>query len=157
MGRTFEMFIGPSLVFYHLLDQLLCLTYLQGKECPSGGSIKVLSGLHWKSMIEILDEQPVLHSMVRACLDVLLESLPCLQNRFSGLLLEVRIFAMKEIGFTDREELDEEVVWTLLPHIQGSRIGTKPMLHLFEQWERKKSESNGVLWDSSNWDCVTNL
>ena len=94
---------------------------------------------------------------MRACLNVLLESLPCLQNGFSGLLLEVRNFAMKKIGFIDREELDEEVVWTLPPCIQGSRVGIKPMLRLFEQWERKKSESNGVLWDSSNWDCVANL
>ena len=61
-------------------------------------------------MIEILDEQPILHSVMRACLDVLLESLPCLQNGFSGLLLKVRNFAMKKVGFTDREELDEEVV-----------------------------------------------
>ena len=110
MGHSFEMVISPSLVFHHLLDQLLCLTHLQREECSSSDSIKVLMGLHSEPMVEVLDEQPILHSMVRACLDVLLESLPCLQNRFSGLLLEVRIFAMKEIGFTDREELDEEVV-----------------------------------------------
>jgi hypothetical protein len=35
---------------------------------------------------------------------------PCLHNGFSGLLLEVRNFATKKIGFTDGEELDEEVV-----------------------------------------------
>jgi len=157
MRHTIEMLICPSLVFYHFLNQLLCLTYLQGKECPSGGSIKLLTGLHWKSVIEILDEQPILHSMMRAYLNILLESLPCLQNKFSGLLLEVRNFATKKIGFTDGEELDEEVIWTLPPRIQGSRVGIEPMLCLFEQWERKKSESNGVLWDSSNWNCVANL
>ena len=31
------------------------------------------------------------------------------------------------------------------------------MLHLFKQWEREKLESNDVLCDSSNWDCVANL
>ena len=61
-------------------------------------------------MVEVLNEQPILHSMMRACLDILSESLPCLQNGFLGLLLKVRNFAMKKIGFIDREELDEEVV-----------------------------------------------
>ena len=110
MGHTFEMLISPSLVFHHLLDQLFCLIHLQGEECSSSGSIKVLSELHYESVVEVLDEKLVLHSMMRACLDVLLESLPCLQNGFSGLLLKVRNFAMKKVGFTDREELDEEVV-----------------------------------------------
>jgi len=61
-------------------------------------------------MVEVLNEQPILHSVMRACLDVLSESLPCLQNGFSGLLLKVRNFATKKIGFTDEEELDEEVI-----------------------------------------------
>ena len=117
MGRTFEMVISPFLVFHHLLDQLLCLTHLQREECSSGGSIKVLMGLHSEPMVEVLDEQPILHSVVRSCLDVLLESLPCLQNGFSGLLLKVRNFATKKICFSDGKELDEEVVRTLLPHI----------------------------------------
>ena len=42
--------------------------------------------------------------MVRACLDILLKLLPCLENIFSGFLLEVRNFATKEIGFIDGEE-----------------------------------------------------
>ena len=67
-------------------------------------------GLHSEPLVEVLVEEPILQSVVRACLDVLLESLPCLQNRFSGLLLEVRNFAMKKIGFTNGEKLDEEVV-----------------------------------------------
>ena len=71
--------------------------------------------------------------MMRACLDILLESLPCLRNGFSGVLLEVRNFAMKKIGFFDREELDEKVIRTLLPSIQGSHVGIEPMLRLFEQ------------------------
>jgi len=71
--------------------------------------------------------------MMRACLNVLLESLPCLRNGFSGLLLKVRNFATKKIGFTNREELNEEVIRTLLPGIQGPHVGIEPMLCLFEQ------------------------
>jgi len=48
--------------------------------------------------------------MMRACLDVFMKSLPCFGDIFLDLLLEVRNLTTKEIGFTNGEEFDEEVV-----------------------------------------------
>jgi len=68
-------------------------------------------------MIEVLDEKPVFHPMVRTGSDTLLHSLPSIKIRFLTLLCKTGDFIAKSIGLAHREELNNESIGTLIPRI----------------------------------------
>jgi hypothetical protein len=49
-------------------------------------------------MIEVLDDEPLLHAVMGACRDIILQALPCLDNGFICELLKGRDLVPKGIG-----------------------------------------------------------
>ena len=55
---------------------------------------------------------------------------------------------MKSVGFTQREELREECLGTVIPGIYCTSVGIKPLFCLSEEGKRKQTESDCILSDS---------
>ena len=69
--------------------------------------------------------------MVQACLDVVLQPLPCLVNGFRGTLLEVGDSSPQGIGFAHGKEFGEGHRGTLVPHLDNFLLLIEPLFHLF--------------------------
>jgi hypothetical protein len=50
-------------------------------------------------MIEALDDEPLLHAMMGACRDIILQAFPCLDDDLICVLLKPRNLISKGIGF----------------------------------------------------------
>jgi hypothetical protein len=66
-------------------------------------------------MIEALDDEPLLHAMMGARKDVILQVLPCLNNGFIYDLLKGIDLVPKGIGLTQWKKLSEKFIRTFLP------------------------------------------
>jgi hypothetical protein len=55
-------------------------------------------------MIEALDDEPLLHAMMGACRDIILQALPCLGNGFIHDLLKGRDLVSRGIGLAQSKE-----------------------------------------------------
>jgi hypothetical protein len=58
----------------------------------------MLTGCANQPMIEALDDEPLLHVVMGACLDIILQALPCLGDGFIHELLKGRDLVLKGIG-----------------------------------------------------------
>jgi hypothetical protein len=56
-------------------------------------------------MIEALDDEPLLHAVMGACRDVILQAFPCLHDGFIRELLKPRDLVSEGIGFAQRKNL----------------------------------------------------
>jgi hypothetical protein len=56
-------------------------------------------------MIEALDDEPLLHDVMGACRDIILQALPCLGNGFIRELLKGRDLILKGIGLSQWKKL----------------------------------------------------
>jgi hypothetical protein len=65
-------------------------------------------------MIEALDDEPLLHAMMWACRDIILQMFPCLGDGLIRELLKPRDLVPEGIGFAQREELGEKCIRALL-------------------------------------------
>jgi hypothetical protein len=70
----------------------------ESKESTSSSSINLLTGCANQPMIEALDDEPLLHAVIGACRDIILQALPCLDNGFFHELLKGRDLVLKGIG-----------------------------------------------------------
>jgi hypothetical protein len=59
----------------------------------------MLTGYVNQPMIEALDDEPLIHAMMRACRDIIMQMLPYLGNGFILELLKGRDLVSKGIGF----------------------------------------------------------
>src|SRR5919201_1940673 len=75
-----EAFLIPSLVNNHFLNEVLGILDIVLQECSSSGSIKVTTGQTSQAMVETLNEEPFLYTMMRTGVNVLLEAFPCFGN-----------------------------------------------------------------------------
>jgi hypothetical protein len=66
-------------------------------------------------MIEALDDEPLLHVMMGACRDVILQAFPCLGDGLIHELLKPRDLVPEGIGFAQWKKLDEKCLGALLP------------------------------------------
>jgi hypothetical protein len=66
-------------------------------------------------MIEAWDDEPLLHAMMGACRDIILEMFPSLGDGLIRELLKPRALVSEGIGFTQWEELGEKCIGALLP------------------------------------------
>jgi hypothetical protein len=66
-------------------------------------------------MIEVLDDEPLLHAMMGACRDIIQQELPCLGNGFIRDLLKGRDLVPKGIGLVQQKKLDEKCIGAFLP------------------------------------------
>jgi hypothetical protein len=77
----------------------------ESKERTFSSSIYMLPGLANQPMIEALDDEPLLHVMMGACSDIILQVFPCLGDGLICELLKSRDLVPKEIGFAQRKKL----------------------------------------------------
>jgi hypothetical protein len=75
----------------------------------------MLMGYRNQPMIEALDDDPLLHSVMGACRDIILQVFPCLSNGFIRELLEGRDLVLKGIGLTQQKKLGEKHIGAFLP------------------------------------------
>jgi hypothetical protein len=73
-------------------------------------SINMLTGCANQPMIEALDDEPLLHAVMGACRDIILQTLPCLGNGFIHELLKGRDLISKGIGLAQRKNLARNVL-----------------------------------------------
>jgi hypothetical protein len=66
-------------------------------------------------MIEALDDEPLLHALMGACSDIILQVFPFLADGLIRELLKPRYLIMEGIGFAQRKKLDEKCILALLP------------------------------------------
>jgi hypothetical protein len=66
-------------------------------------------------MIEALDDEPLLHAVMGACRDIVLQAFPCLGNGLIRELLKPRDLVLEGIGFAQRKKHGEKCIGTLLP------------------------------------------
>ena len=71
-----------ALIGHHFLDESRGINDGQGKECSSSSGIYVPLSHGHKFLIEVLEHEPILHSMVWVGLDVILEPFPRLRDGF---------------------------------------------------------------------------
>ena len=95
--------------------------------------------------------------MVWACLDVVLQPLPCLGNGFHGALLEVRNLSPQGIGFAHGEELGEEHRGTFVPCLGSFLVLVEPLLRLPREGEGKQVKPDTLRCDIPDDDGVAQL
>ena len=76
------MFLSLTLVGHHLLNESLSSVGGKGEKRSSSSGIYVPLRHGLEPLVEILEHELVLHSVVRAGLDVILEPFPCLGDGF---------------------------------------------------------------------------
>jgi hypothetical protein len=81
-------------------------------------------------MIEALDDEPLFHSMVWACRDIILQSLPRLGNGFLHELLKAQDFVLEGIGLGQQKEFCEKCIGALLSGGHNFLVGVEPLLFL---------------------------
>jgi hypothetical protein len=65
-------------------------------------------------MIESLDDEPLLHAMMGACRDIILQAFPCLGNGLIHAVLKPRDLVSEGIGFAQQKKLGEKCIGALL-------------------------------------------
>jgi hypothetical protein len=68
----------------------------------------MLMGYANQPMIEALDDEPLLHTMMGACRDIIMLALQCLSNGFIRELLKGRDLVPKGIGLAQQKKLGEK-------------------------------------------------
>jgi hypothetical protein len=65
-------------------------------------------------MTEALDDEPLLHAVMGACRDIILQALPCLRNGFIHELLKCRDLVLKGIDLAQWIKLGEKCIGAFL-------------------------------------------
>jgi hypothetical protein len=66
-------------------------------------------------MIEALDDEPLLHAMLGASRDIILQAFPGLGDGLICELLKPRDLVLEVIGFAQQKKLGEKCIGALLP------------------------------------------
>jgi hypothetical protein len=103
----------------------------KSKEWTSSSNINILMGYVNHPMIEALDDEPLLHAMMGACRDIILQVLPCLGNGFIRELLKGRDLVPKGIGLAQQKKLGEKCIGEFLPGWHCLLVGIEPLFLLF--------------------------
>ena len=83
-----ESFIAPPLVGDHILDQCFGFDNGQVEEGSSSSGINIGSGCLCEPIVEALQDEPLIHAVVRIGQDVFLQPLPSFWDGFHPRLLE---------------------------------------------------------------------
>jgi hypothetical protein len=65
-------------------------------------------------MIETLDDEPLLHAVMGAYRNIILQMFPCLSDGLIGELLKPRDLVLDGIGFAQQKKLGEKCIGALL-------------------------------------------
>jgi hypothetical protein len=113
-GAGLSALLIPTLVRGHLLNQFTSFLNTESKERTSSSSIYMFPSLANQPMIEALDDELLLHAVMWACRDVILQALPCHSDGFIRELLKPRDLIPEGIGFAQRKKLGEKCIGALL-------------------------------------------
>jgi hypothetical protein len=130
VGAGLSALLIPALVGGHLLNQFTSLFNTESEETTSSSSIYMLPGWANLPMIEALDDEPLLHAMMGACRDIILQVFPCLGDGLIRELLKSRDLVLDGIGFVWRKKLGEKWIGALLPGWHCLLIGIEPLFRL---------------------------
>jgi hypothetical protein len=119
-----------DLVRGHLLNQFTSFLNTESEERTSSTSIYMLLGWENQPMIEAFDDEPLLHAMMGACSDIILQAFPCLSDGLIRELLKPRDLVPEGFGFAQRRKLDKKCIGALLPVWHCLLIGIEPLFHL---------------------------
>jgi hypothetical protein len=75
----------------------------------------MLTGCVNQHMIKALDDEPLLHDVMGACRDIILQALPCLGNGCICDLLKGRDLIPEGIGHAQWKKLGEKCIGAFLP------------------------------------------
>jgi hypothetical protein len=131
-GVGLSALVIPALVRGHLLNQFTNLLNTESEERTSNSNIYMLPGWANQPMIEALDDEPLLHVVMEACRDIILQAFPCLGDGLIHELLKPRD-VLEGIGFSQRKKLSEKCIGALLPSWHCLLIGIEPLFHLSYQ------------------------
>jgi hypothetical protein len=81
-------------------------------------------------MIEALDDETLLRTVMGACRDIILRMFPCLGDGLIRELLKPRDLVPEGIGFAQREKHGKKCVGALLPCSHCLLIGIEPLFHV---------------------------
>jgi hypothetical protein len=115
VGEGLSVFLIPVLVRGHLLNQFTRFLNTESEERTSSSSIYMLPSKVNQPMIEALDDEPLLHVVLGACRDIILQAFPCLGDGLIHELLKPRDLVLEGIGFAQWEKLGEKCIGALLP------------------------------------------
>jgi hypothetical protein len=87
----------------------------ESEERTSNSGIYMLPGFASQPMIEALDDEPLLHVVMGACRDIIMQAFPCLGDGLICELLKSRDLILEGIGFAQRKKLGEKCIGVLLP------------------------------------------
>jgi hypothetical protein len=125
-GAGLSVLLLLALVRGHLLYQFMSFLNTESEERNSSSSIYMLSGCANPLMIEALDDEPLLHAVMGACNDIILQVFPCLGDGLIHELLKPRDLVLEGIGFAQRKKLGEKCIGTLLPGLHCLLIVIEP-------------------------------
>jgi hypothetical protein len=84
-------------------------------------------------MIEALDDERLLHAVMGARRDIILQAFPCLGDGLIRELLKPRDLVPGGIGFAQWKKLGEKCIGVLLPFLHCLLIGIEPLVLLSQQ------------------------
>ena len=84
----FESFIAPPQIGDHFLNQCFCFDNGQVEEGSSSNGINIGSGCHYEPVVEALQDEPLVHAVMRTGQDVFLQHFPSFWDGFHPRLLE---------------------------------------------------------------------
>jgi hypothetical protein len=99
VGAGLSALLIPAPVRGHLLNQFMIFLNTESEERTSSSSIYMLLGWVNQPMIEALDDEPLLHAMMGACRDIILQTFPCLIDGLIRDLPKPRDLVPENIGF----------------------------------------------------------
>jgi hypothetical protein len=98
-GAGLGVLLIPALVRGHLLNQFTSFLNTESEEWTSSSSIYMLPGWVNQPMIEALDNESLLHAIMGACRDIIMQAFPCLSDGLIHELLKLRDLVPEGIGF----------------------------------------------------------
>jgi hypothetical protein len=90
----------------------------------------MLMGCVNQPMIEALDDEPLLHAVMGACRDIIMQALPCRGNDFIRELLKGRDLVPMGIGLAQWKKLGEKCIGAFLPGWHCLLVGIEPLFYL---------------------------
>jgi hypothetical protein len=103
-GTGLSALLIPALVRGHLLNQFMSFLNTESKERTSSNIYMFLSWAN-QPMIEALDDEPLLHALMGACRDIILQAFPCLGDGLIRELLKPKDLVPEGTGFAQQKNL----------------------------------------------------